>query len=139
MEFQPIEDLPPEQFTEVYGDCFISGFLEGGEFNAVISVNVHDKSKVRQVKQAIDLQLAVGPSPVSIGAQESTSKDHSELLQDTEITISVNWSGGGDIKKRKLLRLYEFNSSLLMCVILQPKYRGHSLQSWPLRTLFLQW
>lgn len=25
MEFQPIERLPPEKFTEVYGDAFISG------------------------------------------------------------------------------------------------------------------
>lgn len=90
MQFQPIDDLDPDQFTEVYGDCFISGFLEGGEFNAIVSVNVHDKSKIRQVKQAIDLQLAVGPSPVSIGAQESASRDHVELLRDTEITISVN-------------------------------------------------
>ena len=25
MDFQPIEDVPPENFTELYGDCFISG------------------------------------------------------------------------------------------------------------------
>ncbi|KAF2399201.1 hypothetical protein EJ06DRAFT_531521 [Trichodelitschia bisporula] len=99
MEFQPIENIPPESFTEIYGDCFVSGFLEGGEFNAVISVSVQDKSKVRQVKQSIDLQLAVGPSPLSVGGSESVEKQHAELLQDTEITISVNWAGGGEVKK----------------------------------------
>ncbi|KAF2089392.1 hypothetical protein K490DRAFT_55003 [Saccharata proteae CBS 121410] len=99
MEFHPIDDLPPEKFTEVYGDAFISGFLEGGEFNAVISIQVNDRSKLRSVKQAVDLQLALGPSPVSVGAKESIDKSHHELLQDTEITISVNWTGGGDIKK----------------------------------------
>jgi hypothetical protein len=40
IEFQPIEMLPPDKFTEVYGDSFISGFVEGGNFNAVISVDV---------------------------------------------------------------------------------------------------
>lgn len=40
MVFQPIDTLPPDKFTEVYGDSFISGFVEGGNFNAVISVEV---------------------------------------------------------------------------------------------------
>ncbi|KAL0256497.1 hypothetical protein SLS55_008892 [Diplodia seriata] len=99
MLFNPVDDMPPEHFTDVYGDAFISGFLEGGEFSAVISIQVADRSRLRRVKQAVDLALAVGPSPVSIGAQESVDKNHAEVLQDTEITISVNWTGGGDIKK----------------------------------------
>lgn len=73
--------------------------MEGGEFNAIISVDVHDKSKLRKVKQAIDVELAVGPSPVTVGASESFDKQHAELMQDTEITISVNWCGGGEIKR----------------------------------------
>ncbi|OCL07562.1 hypothetical protein AOQ84DRAFT_377569 [Glonium stellatum] len=99
MEFNEIEDLPLERFTEVYGDSFISGFLEGGQFNAVISVKVHDKSKFKAVKQAVDIQLAVGPSPLSVGAKESLDKEHREALKHSEISISVNWIGGGDIKK----------------------------------------
>lgn len=99
MEFMPIEGLPAERFTEVYGDCFISGFIEGGEFNAIISISVQDKSKLSRVKEAVDLQLAVGPTPVSVGAKESFEKDHQELLEGTEITISVNWIGGGEIKR----------------------------------------
>lgn len=79
-----------------------SGFLQGGEFNAIISVDVHDRSKLRSVKQAIDIQLAVGPSPISIGAKEAVEKKHAEVLQDTEITISVNWSGGGEIKRPEI-------------------------------------
>ena len=38
-EFCPIDHIDPGQFTEIYGDCFISGFIEGGEFDAVISVS----------------------------------------------------------------------------------------------------
>jgi hypothetical protein len=99
MEFLDIPDLPLDRFTEVYGDSFISGFTEGGEFNAVISIKLNDKSKHKAVKQAVDIQLAVGPPTLEIGAQESLEKEHNEALRSTEISISVNWTGGGDIKK----------------------------------------
>jgi hypothetical protein len=99
MEFLDIPNLPLDRFTEVYGDSFISGFTEGGEFNAVISIKLNDKSKHKAVKQAVDVQLAVGPPTLEIGAQESIEKEHNEALRSTEISISVNWTGGGDIKK----------------------------------------
>jgi hypothetical protein len=98
LEFQPIDELPPTEFTKAYGDSFISGFMEGGEFNAIISIQVNDSRKIRQVKQAVDLQLAVGPMPVQVGGSESISKNHEEILRGSEITISVNWVGGGEIK-----------------------------------------
>lgn len=91
MEFQEIPGLPLNRFTEVYGDSFISGFTEGGVFNAVISVKLNDKSKHKAVKQAVDVQLAVGPPTLEVGGSESFDKDHTEALKDTEITISVNW------------------------------------------------
>ena len=43
MVFNPIKSLEPGRFTEVYGDCFISGFLEGGQFDAIISIKVSGK------------------------------------------------------------------------------------------------
>ncbi|TKA62098.1 hypothetical protein B0A49_10887 [Cryomyces minteri] len=99
MSFNPIKDMLPQDFTKIYGDCFISGFLEGGEFNAVISIKVNDSSSLKKVKQAADFQLAVGATPVSVGAKESFAKESSKILEGTEITISVNWVGGGEIKK----------------------------------------
>ncbi|KAL2352368.1 hypothetical protein BJ546DRAFT_1064113 [Cryomyces antarcticus] len=99
MSFNPIKDMLPQDFTKIYGDCFISGFLEGGEFNAVISIKVNDSSSLKKVKQAADFQLAVGATPVSVGAKESFAKESSKILEGTEITISVNWIGGGEIKK----------------------------------------
>lgn len=99
MDFQDIPGLPLDRFTEVYGDSFISGFTEGGEFNAVISIKLNDKSKHKAVKQAVDIQLAVGPPTLEIGAQEAFAKEHNEALKNTEISISVNWVGGGEIKK----------------------------------------
>jgi len=99
MEFQDIPGLPLDRFTEVYGDSFISGFTEGGEFNAVISIKLNDKSKYKSVKQAVDVQLAVGPPTLEVGASEALAKEHSEALKNTEISISVNWVGGGEIKR----------------------------------------
>ena len=102
MRFQDIPGLPLDRFTEVYGDSFISGFIEGGEFNAIISIKLNDKSKHKAVKQAVDVQLAVGPPTLEIGASEAFEKTHDEALRNTEISISVNWIGGGEIKKPKV-------------------------------------
>lgn len=52
LKFQPIpsiKDLTPQRLAEVYGDSFISGWQEGGEFLAVISI----KAKNREDAQTI--------------------------------------------------------------------------------------
>jgi hypothetical protein len=77
----------------------LAGFYEGGQFAAVISVEVQDKSKLKHVKEALDASLNLGPSPLSVGAGEQFDKVHSQALRDTAMTISVNWSGGGEVKK----------------------------------------
>jgi hypothetical protein len=77
----------------------LTGFYEGGEFAAVISIEVEDKSKLKHVKEALDASLNLGPSPLSVGAGEQFDKVHSQALRDTAMTISVNWSGGGEVKK----------------------------------------
>ncbi|KIW07298.1 uncharacterized protein PV09_02148 [Verruconis gallopava] len=97
--FSGLEHITPDKFTEVYGDCFIAGFQTGGEFNAIISIDCHDKSKANGVKEAIDMQLAVPPVPgLEVGGGQGFSKNHSELLRGIEMTISVNWTGGGELK-----------------------------------------
>jgi hypothetical protein len=99
MAFKAIPGISPDKFTEIYGDCFVAGFQTGGEFNAVISVDCHDKSKATAVKEMIDFQLAVPPAPgLNVGVEQSFGKSHSELLRGIEFTISVNWTGGGELK-----------------------------------------
>lgn len=100
MEFQPIEAIPPQRFTQVYGDCFISDFLEGGEFQAVISIKVNDKSKLREVKQAVDFQLSVPPVPgLDVGGGGKFATGSNEVFKNTQTTISVRCNGGGVIKE----------------------------------------
>lgn len=49
-KFEPIPDVKPANFAEVYGDSFISGFQEGGEFTAVISIKAKDRKKAAKIK-----------------------------------------------------------------------------------------
>lgn len=99
MQFQPIENLPPEKFAQAYGDCFISDFLEGGEFSAVISIKVNDKSKLQQVKEAVDVQLSVPAAPgLEVGAGNKYQSSKASAFENTETTISVKSNGGGVIK-----------------------------------------
>lgn len=99
MTFNPILDLDNKRFTDVFGDCFISGFTEGGEFSAIVSIKVSDKSKVSAVKAAAEAEIAIAAAPgLSVGTKNSLDKSKSDVWDDTETTISVNWAGGGDLK-----------------------------------------
>ncbi|KAJ4256872.1 hypothetical protein NW762_008968 [Fusarium torreyae] len=42
--------LDAKAFTDIYGDCFISGFQEGGTFTAVISVKAKTEKKKRDIE-----------------------------------------------------------------------------------------
>lgn len=99
MTFNPIPEMENKEFTDVFGDCFISGFTEGGEFSAIVSIKVNDKSKVSAVKAAAEAEIAIVAAPgLSVGTNNSLNKSKSDVWDDTETTISVNWAGGGDLK-----------------------------------------
>ena len=99
MTFNPIPELDNKKFTEVFGDCFISGFTEGGEFSAIVSIKVSDKSKISAVKAAAEAEIAIAAAPgLSVGTKNSLDRHKSDVWDDTETTISVNWAGGGTIK-----------------------------------------
>lgn len=109
MEFHLIDGLDPDQFSSIYGDCFIAGFLEGGEFSAIVSIKVLDKTKVSRVKTAAEMQLSTGQysKPFNSGAQ--AGKENDDLWTDTDVSVSVSWSGGGNIKKPKVNSIVTFN------------------------------
>ena len=99
MTFNPINELDNKRFTDVFGDCFISGFTEGGEFSAIVSIKVDDKSKISAVKAAAEAEIAVAAAPgLSVGTKNTLDKHKSDVWDDTETTISVNWAGGGNLK-----------------------------------------
>ncbi|KAJ7822770.1 hypothetical protein B0H13DRAFT_1659452 [Mycena leptocephala] len=95
-EFSPIANVSDADFTRVYGDSFISGFIEGGEFNALVSIKLKDRSKAKEIggQLKIDLDLKAA----SVHGQAEGGKKDLESTYDGETTISVAWTGGGDIK-----------------------------------------
>lgn len=95
--FCPIKGLKEMEFTRVFGDSFISGFTEGGEFNALISIKLKDRSKTKEIQGKLDAEFK-GAAPVSGKVTgEANMKDGSQNVEG-ETTISVSWRGGGDIK-----------------------------------------
>lgn len=51
-KFQPITNIKeasPQRLIEVYGDSFISGWLEGGEFLAVINIKAKNRDEAQTI------------------------------------------------------------------------------------------
>ncbi|PTB62067.1 hypothetical protein BBK36DRAFT_1163396 [Trichoderma citrinoviride] len=94
--FQGLPSVNETNFRSVFGDCFISGFLEGGEFNALVSMKVVNKDKRMAVKAEAEVALSVGAADIKANAHVDIAK--SNFSSQTETTIQVGWSGGGHIK-----------------------------------------
>ena len=95
-EFSPIDNLSASDFTRVYGDSFISGFTEGGEFCAIVSIKLKDRSKAREIRGQLKLALEFPTAAVS--GEASVEASNAARKIDGETTITVSWKGGGDIK-----------------------------------------
>ena len=54
------ERLVMADFTSIYGDSFISGFLEGGQLTALLSIEVRDKGKYSSIRSL--LERSIGPA-----------------------------------------------------------------------------
>lgn len=115
-KFNVIPNIPvtnQKRFTEVYGDSYISGFLEGGEFNALLSIKLNNKENATKVKGALSVELSKAGFGISGQAEGDFNK--SEIAQNSETSITyghfefisiytlmgtdrVSWAGGGDIR-----------------------------------------
>ncbi|KAM0511996.1 hypothetical protein ACHAPE_009352 [Trichoderma viride] len=94
--FQGLPSVNAKKFRSVFGDCFISGFLEGGEFNALVSMKVLSKDKLITVKAEAEIALSVGAADIKATAKGGI--DMSNLWSQADTTVQVGWSGGGHIK-----------------------------------------
>ena len=95
-KFNKIENVPASALTKIYGDCFISGFVEGGELDALISIKILNQEKERDIKAGLEASFGKGGVGGDLGvsfAQTSKSSSH-----DSQTSITVNWNGGGKIK-----------------------------------------
>lgn len=94
--YNPVRSVNAENFREVFGDSFISGFIEGGEFNAIVSMKILNKAKKTDIQAEAKIALTAGA--VQIEAEANVGIARSNIETNTETTIQVSWSGGGHIK-----------------------------------------
>jgi hypothetical protein len=94
--YNPMRSVTKDNFREIYGDSFISGFVEGGEFNALVSMKILNKAKKSDIKAEAKVAFTVGTVDVSGDAKLGIARSNIET--NTETTIQVSWSGGGHIK-----------------------------------------
>jgi hypothetical protein len=94
--YNPMRSVNKDNFREIYGDSFISGFVEGGEFNALVSMKILNKAKKSDIQAEAKVAFTVGTVDVSGDAKLGIARSNIET--NTETTIQVSWSGGGHIK-----------------------------------------
>ncbi|KAK0525304.1 hypothetical protein OC834_005220 [Tilletia horrida] len=96
LEFNPLPGVKGKDFRTLFGDCFISGFLEGGELNAVITMNVLNKEKARDI--VAEGSIALGKEGSGMTAQGAFKTANANLSLNSETTVNVSYIGGGCIK-----------------------------------------
>ena len=84
-QFNPIKNAKAMDFNKLYGDSFISGFIEGGQFNAVISVKLADQDKTESIKG--QLKVTANFAVISGQIDASGSYDKNDSLSNSETTI----------------------------------------------------
>ncbi|KAK6355236.1 hypothetical protein TWF696_004350 [Orbilia brochopaga] len=96
MQFNPEWVVVEDEFTNCFGDTFISGFVEGGEFNALLSIKVLNKSKLQDVETGI--KATFGKSLFTLDTEGKTEWEKRDIDGHVEMAVSAIWSGGGRIK-----------------------------------------
>lgn len=95
--FSPAEGASPADWGRLYGDAFVSGFTEGGELAAVVSIRLQDRSKEGEVRRLLAAHLNLQ------NAQQATSGDVSAATSwgaVQEIIVAVSCRGAGGIEDR---------------------------------------
>ncbi|KAJ6260968.1 hypothetical protein Dda_3631 [Drechslerella dactyloides] len=96
MQFNPEWVVVEDEFTNCFGDTFISGFVEGGELNALLSIKVLNKAKLQDVETGV--KAAFGKSLFTLDTEGKTEWEKRDIDDHVEIAVSAIWSGGGRIK-----------------------------------------
>ncbi|KAJ4243311.1 hypothetical protein NW762_014836 [Fusarium torreyae] len=75
----------------------VNRFMEGGDLHGIVSMKILDTSKRSSIETALKgaMNGASGEFTLSEGTATSTID---AAVRETESTITVNWSGGGQIK-----------------------------------------
>ncbi len=98
MKFNLQTGTNKDNFLKNYGDSFIEGFEEGGEFLAMVNVTIHDSSKKTEIKGEIEAGLK------AIQAKGRGAFKTGELESKAKFAISVYAVGGKALKPSKTVK-----------------------------------
>ncbi|KAF3082680.1 hypothetical protein TWF569_006884 [Orbilia oligospora] len=105
-KFQPIpniKDMTQRHLVEIYGDSFISGWQEGGEFLAVLSIKAKERGDGQEIAAQAKIAFTRGkgevdesdPKKLKIKLDAKFEKMKDSLINENEVSVSVAWTGGG--------------------------------------------
>ncbi|KAF5681216.1 hypothetical protein FHETE_5 [Fusarium heterosporum] len=133
------EKLDNRRFFDIYGDTYISGFIEGGELSGVVSIKLLDMSDKTAVENAVKGQMnsATPPSQFTLSENGNLTSSNAALSK-TETTITVNWSGGGQIKPVKKDEEWTFDSLLRAASGFPARVAACPQRTWAVLTPYYQ-
>ncbi|KAF1994444.1 hypothetical protein P154DRAFT_476000 [Amniculicola lignicola CBS 123094] len=136
-KFKPINNIKPgsSRFNDIYGDCYISGFIEGGEFTGIISMRALDRSKVDNVTSSIKSSMGTAAkAEFTMDSMSGLDLSVSESLKETETTLSVSWMGGGQIKEAD--RLWDMDSMFASAAAFPARVAECPQRTWAILTKY---
>ncbi|CCM04536.1 uncharacterized protein FIBRA_06717 [Fibroporia radiculosa] len=83
----------PPNPNSTYGDRFISGFVEGGHFYALVSITSFNQSQSQTVKEAAQVTMTM--YGVNGEISQEVERAIETLKQNSTIRISINETSGG--------------------------------------------
>ncbi|KAJ5745787.1 hypothetical protein N7520_010969 [Penicillium odoratum] len=94
----PINEWTSKEFHDIYGDCFISGFIEGGELHGVVSVRALNRGESGSIEAVLKSALMSTSSPDEFAYTLESASALEKALGRSETIINVHWMGGGQIQ-----------------------------------------
>lgn len=86
-EFTPIPNVTASKFNEVYGDCFISGFLEGGVLNALIMKEAEDHNDISTISGHMSVEADLTGGAASIKGDATGGHEDKKTTSNGKTTI----------------------------------------------------
>jgi hypothetical protein len=86
------------EFTRIYGDTFISDFVEGGEIYALVGIRSRNTANMNELRVYASAQLTPAAIPIQVKTDVDFNKKGREAFEQAETSIRVQWRGGGEIK-----------------------------------------
>ncbi|KAK3640636.1 hypothetical protein LTR56_011728 [Elasticomyces elasticus] len=96
-KFNKLANVTLGNFNSIYGDTYIFDIETGGTFQAVVSIQIIDNSSKTDIEAQANIAFSGAEGGVDADGKVKKAKEN--LNKSTNMTISVLWHGGGEIKQ----------------------------------------